>query len=86
MLFKLCSDVTVLSTQTKNDSYTFDGIEDFYGFNGDFYVKFTIQAVDSITTKPISYITKIELDTRRKFYQPSRVLFVNQIFSASHTN
>ena len=79
----MCSDVTVLSTQTKNDSYTFDGIEDFYGFNGDFYVKFTIQAVDSITTKPISYITKIELDTRRKFYQSPRFFHLYQ--SAGHS-
>ena len=72
----MCSDVTVLSTQTNNDHYIYDGIQDFYDFNGDFFVQFTIQAVDKLTTKPISDIAKIGLDTQSKFYQSPRFLFV----------
>ena len=66
-LFQLCrSDTVSFKDQTSSESYTFANIEDYYGTNGDFYLKFVIKVVNK-NTVPISDSSEIIIDSRRKF-------------------
>ena len=59
-------------------SYTFEGIEDHYRENGEFYVQFSIRVVND-KAQAVSDVATVKLDTRSycKFYEPVTPLILN---------
>ena len=65
------NDITTLQPRVKSNTFTYGDIQHHYGPNGVFNVKFIIKVVDA-DALPISDVSEIKLDSRRKFINVAR--------------
>jgi len=62
------NDKKILESKTNSRSITFENIEDYYGIDGNVYVRFTVEVVDD-NAKSISDISQVYFDSRSMLYR-----------------
>ena len=57
----------ILKYKSKSNIFKFGDIQQHYGLNGKFFIKFTVEGVDDNTSVSISDFSEIKLDSQSKF-------------------